>query len=785
MTVLGHHSAHSDRHPGRHVRRLFGVVLSAGVLLVSLPAWAADRAEALLYVLSSVDLGGVSVQLIVPESSKQLTDAGMSTRAQKAFEALRARSPKAYGATSLRINSATSATLVIDKIADADQVLAETYWTLSAQGFSELTAPPYVTGSVTADKLSYGSAAPVLFPWDLLRFHESPASVQLAFAQIGGQLVPAAEALKRLQKGDPAARKDLTAAVDGQALHPKLTMLEAIADGALRTAFKLKAEDALGAFKDTSVQVRGAALDAVIAAGFTGQKAVVAALENLVENDTDAELKLRAVKALSKNGATKYADLLESEKLKTGTAQEALEAVHKLAKSTQTKIAAPALVGALSHSDASVRDSAFTGLTEMKQYDLLYGAMDGDQLSSKMREQIARVLVENGSPAAQDASLLYLIQKGSADGAIFAAQTYGKRGAKTASPQLIDALKHDSAEVRGAAAEALAALKEERAIVPLADAAAAKARDKETMMKAAIEILGSLRLDQVKQLVTSKNTDVRQMAIRALAEFAKGSRPRPDVVAILQEARKDPDQNIKRSSVYALARLQDDGIARDLAEMKKDPDADIRLQVCMALGASSAKFTEADDYLAEMVKDTDKKVRIEAIGGLSKRKTMAAVPGLMGLVQQPDPEVKRAVFAALLNLRDTGNADKMRPLFRKGMEVKDSQVRATCVQALSDKVTLGEDIEALRQAAFDQNKDVKIAAIAALASTRAPEVMDPIANFFSDNDMTVREKALDALCAIPAGESAKAKRTYLKDAIESSDMPEALKKKAESCQKSL
>ena len=750
----------------------------------ALPALAADRPEAVLYVLTSVDLGGVSVPLIVPEAQKALTDAGMATRAQKAFEMLRARSPKAYGATSLRINSATAAVLVIDKVADADQVLAETFWTLGAQGFTELTAPPYVTGSVTVEKLSYSCASPVLYTWDLMRFHESPASLQFAMALVAGQAMPAAEALKRLQRGDPAARKELTAAVDGQALRPKLAVLDAIAAGATRQAFKLRAEDAVNALRDASTQVRGAALDAVIAAGFAGQKAVVTALETLVENDSDVELKLRAVKALSKNGVTKYADLLESEKLKTGTAQEALEAVKRLAKSTQIKIAAPALVGALSHSDATVRDAAFAGLVELKQFELLYAALDGDQLSAKMREQIARTLVEAGSPAAQDASLAYLIGKGSADGAIFAAQTYGKRGAKTATPQLIDALKHDSAEVRGQAAEALALLKDERAIVPLADAANAKVRDKESMMKAAVEILGSLSLDQVKQLVGSKNLDVRQLAIRALASFAKGSRPRPDVVALLQEARKDPDLNIKRSAVYALARLQDDGIARDLAEMKKDADADVRLQVAMALGSASNKFTEADDYLAEMVKDTEKRVRIEAINGLSKRKTAAAVPGMMSLVQQPDPEVKRAVFAALLNLRDAGNAEKMRPLFRKGMEFKDSLVRATCVAALSDKVTL-DDIEALRQAAFDPAKDVKIAAIAALASTKRPEVMDPIANFFSDTDMTVREKGIEALCAIDPGESAKAKRTYLKDAIESADMPEALRQKAAACQKGL
>ncbi len=752
--------------------------LSVSALPVN--ALAADRGDALLYVLESVDMGGIVVPMVVPQSNKTLTDAGPSSRPTKAFEALRARSPKAYGATSLRIDSPTRATLVLDKVADADQVLSEVFWTLASMGFSELLAPPYVKNAVTVEELSYAAQVPVLHAWDLLRFAEQAQLVSQDLVLIGGKPEPAGEAVKRLQKGDPALRKELATAVVGTAMRPKLAVLEAIADGAAREAFKFKAEDAAPALADPSPQVRNAALDAVIAAGIDKSAKVKEALESLVENDTDNELKLRAVKALAKAGVSKYNDLLESEKLRSGTTKEALEAVDKLSKSAQVKIAAPALVGALSHSDPAVRDAAYKGLVGLKQWELLHGAMGGDTLSAKMREQIAMVLVDNGSPAAQDQALQYLIQKGSAQGAIFAAQTFGKRGAKTAAPLLIDALKNESAEVRSAAAEALALLKDERALVPLADAAEARARDKEAMMKAAGEILATLRLEQVKQFVSSKNLTIRQMAIRSLAEFAKGSRPRPDVVALLQEARKDSDPNIKRAAVFALARLQDDGIARDLAEMRKDADAEVRQQVALSLGSATNKFTEADAMLEDMVKDTDKRVRIEAIQALSKRKASTAVPMLMGMVTQPDPEVKRAVYAALLVLRDASNGDKMRPLFRKGMEFKDSQVRLTCIEALSDKV-VADDIEALRQASFDASKDVKLKAIAALANSKLSEAMDPLSNFFSDTDNDVREKAIDALCSIPPGQNQKARQNYLNDAAQMTDMPANLKAKAAKC----
>ena len=574
----------------------------------------------------------------------------------------------------------------------------------------------------------------------------------------------------------------LLAVMSSSALRPKLAVLEAIADGPTREAFKLKADDAIAALADSSLQVRGTALDAVIAAGFSKTAKVADALEQMVEGDGDAELKLRAVKALAKAGVSKFNDLLESEKLRSGSARDALEAVDKLSKSSQVKIAAPALVGALSHSDGGVRDAAFKGLVGLKQWELLHQALGSDQLSAKMREEIARTLVDNGSPSAKDQSLQYLLQKGSAAAAVLAAQTYGKIGAKTAAPLLIDALKHDSAEVRASAAEALATLLDERALVPLADAAEANVRDRDAMMKAAQAILASLRLDQVNKFASSKNLTVRQMAIRSLAEFAKGSRPRPDVVATLQEALKDSDPKIKLAAVYALARLQDDGIARDLSALGKDSDPEVRQNVALSLGNATAKFAEADKQLEEMVKDTDKRVRIEAIGGLAKRKAASAVPLLSGLVKQPDTDVKRAVFVALLTLRDDGNASKMRQLFRDGMMTKDSKVRLTCIAALADKVVV-DDIEGLRQATFDPSRDVRAAAVVALASSKLPESMDALANFFSDTDMDVREKALDGVCAIPPGDNKRARDNYLKDFQEVIDVPENLKKKAAACAK--
>ena len=48
--------------------------------LLASPAWAVERADAMLYVLQQVDVGGVTVPMIVPEPNKTVTEAGAASR---------------------------------------------------------------------------------------------------------------------------------------------------------------------------------------------------------------------------------------------------------------------------------------------------------------------------------------------------------------------------------------------------------------------------------------------------------------------------------------------------------------------------------------------------------------------------------------------------------------------------------------------------------------------------------------------------------------------------------
>ena len=759
-------------------------VVVCGILLTLAPQSAqADNAKALLYVVQSVDVSGVPVKLIVPIDEPGLANSNVSLRPARAFSALKARNSEAYGNSSLRIDSATKATLVIGNGADADLVVAEVFWTLASMGVTDISAPPFIQGDVKLSQLTYGAHVLLLSPFDLLSFARREQVPPRAWVIVDGAPVPARDAARGIATGAKKLngvklRETLATAVTGKSKRAKLAVIAGVSKAAVRKAYNLKIDMLVPALADKDLNVRSSALDACIAAGVKGSPAVMSGLEKIVENDSDTDLKLRAVKALSKAGVSKYNDLLQAEKLRSGTTAEALAAVDTLTKSSQAKIAAPALVSALTHRDSGVRDAALKGLVGMKQWELLHTAMPSDNLAADMKEQIATVLVNHGSAVAREESLKFLISEGTPEGAIFAAQTYGKNGSKSATPLLITALKHTAAMVRQAAAEALGLIKDERAITPLADAAQARRRDEEYMMKAAETILKTLSLSQVKRLVKSSNLTIRQMAIRSLAGFSQGSAPNASIVQLLMDALKDSDATIKRAAVYALSDIRDDGIAQDLAKLAKDPDASIRMRVAYAVGRASGRFEGAGKLLMEMMRDPEKKVRVAAIDGIALRKDAEAFGPLMRLVNYPDPLIKRAVYGALLALRNAENSQALRMKFRKGMETRDSAVRLVCIQALADATVAG-DMDALRQASFDKSTGVKLSAIAVLAKSNLPEAMEVLALWFADPDMKVREAALDGLAGIPAtGSWSAKKKRYVKDFIGTPGQPKALVAKA-------
>ncbi len=752
--------------------------LAAALALVAVgvsPAAAADAPVAMLYVVQNVDLGGVPVSVVAPVEEPGLADSSLALRPKRAYDALKARNSKAYGNSSLRLESATKAVLVIDQRADADLVIAETFWTLAAMGVSELEAPPAIRGKVTLGHLAYGFHVPFLTVYDLLGFPKVAKVPTHAFVVVQGKPVPARAAATRLGKGDAVLRKRIAEAMTGKTLRPKMAVIRAVKRAKVRAAFKLTADDVLPGLSDPRLEVRLEALDAVIQAGVKGNKGVIAALEKVVENDTDTGIKLRAVKALSKAGVGKYNDLLQAEKLRTGSVGEALKAVDILGKSKQVKIAAPALASALSHAEHSVQQAAFKALVRMKQFEVLHGAMNSPSLSQAMREQVAVELVKNGSDQARDGALEHLITKGSVNGAIFAAQEYGKRGSKAATPHLIFALRHNAVMVRRAVAKALAAIKDERAIVPLADAAQAKRADEDFMMAAATEIMKTLRLDQVRRLAKSRNMVVKRMAVMSLAPFAKGN---PAVIQLLIGEMNSSNQDIKRAAVFALARIEGQGLAPQLAKLIQDRDPDIREQVAVALGNAEKSYSKAGELLVSMMRDREKKVRVAAILGIAKRKYQPALRNLSRMISYPDMKILRAVYTALLALETPDNSNQLRRAFRTGMSKRDSKVRLLCLKSLS-KGTGKEDLEAIRNASFDQSKEVKMAAIAALGGSKLPEAMEVLGLWFGDEHNEVREKALEALAGIPVPEDWKEKKQrYVKDFINTPNQPKKLVDKA-------
>jgi len=767
--------------PLRAACRLVAALVLTCSALAPLVAHAADeRGTVYLYVLEKVRLAGRAVDVVVPIAADSLADQTGATLPTKAFDALKQRAPDVYGKAEIDIVSDTELLLKLADATDPERVQSETYWTLASMGFGTIKVG---SKTITPARLAHGSLVPLLQPWDLLSL-DSRSTPAAGFVLVDDQPVRIADAVKKLAAGDVALKRAIANVLKEGGLRQKLKVLTALRDVSVRERyFKTGTDIVLPALEDEDTRVRQAALDVVEETGAAKVPVTQKALEAVVEKDRDGSIKLRAVKILSAAGIKKYDDLLEIEKLKGPDEAAAYEAVKKLSASKQTKIAAPALGEALGHSSSKVRDAAFVGLVALGAWDLLESAMGNDQLGADVRERIAGKLAESGSAAQKDKALAYMLDKGGPEAAIAACEAYGKRASKTATPKLAKALKHADRNVRLAAARALAHIKDADSLVPLAEAASAGEGEKKEMTEAAIEILGTLKLDDVRRLTDSENLMIRQLAIRSLAAFAKGDRPNPAVVATLTRKLDDKDPEIVRAAVFALARIRDDGIARDLMKRKDSPDAEIRAQVAVALGAS--KLKEAGDVLIKMVADADRHVRLEAVKGLRLRKESAALPTLKALVRNPDKEVKREVFRALLVLRKTENFDELRPIFRKGLEERDEPIALVCIEALTEKTKV-DDLEALRLAFnFSENK-VKLAAIAVLGASKLPEAMDVLSLWAMDDSVEVRRKALEGIGAIPAGPEWKdKKKKYLTDFRDVPNQDPAVKTLADELLKAL
>ena len=226
-------------------------------------------------------------------------------------------------------------------------------------------------------------------------------------------------------------------------------------------------------------------------------------------------------------------------------------------------------------------------------------------------------------------------------------------------PALILALKDREVEVRRAAAQSLANLRDPRAVPGLIEAT----RDSDAEVRAcAVMALGEIgdrrAATALGQALKDPARDVKRAAFNALAEMPHEAVPD----ALILGAMGDADAELRQAALsLAINRLDgsedEEGVRHAdpryvsaFARLLSDGDGDIRATAASALG--EVGLHEAPAALLQAAADKNPDVREHVASSLGEIRDPKSVPTLKTLLGDPNGDVREQAVSALAEIRD-------------------------------------------------------------------------------------------------------------------------------------
>jgi HEAT repeat protein len=260
---------------------------------------------------------------------------------------------------------------------------------------------------------------------------------------------------------------------------------------------------------------------------------------------------------------------------------------------------------------------------------------------------------------------------------------------------------------------------------------------------------------------------VRDAALRAL-----GRSKEPEAVSRLLLLLLDDREDTRLESIVALSQKTDDRrvVASFLRLLAEDPSIQVRSYAASRL--ANCKQPEVTNALLQALSaETSIDVRTALAASLGRLGSESAVPALVGLLVEPNPELKEQAIEALGSIGDTGPVPELLRLAGsdavstrtaairalgsiKSAESVDALVEllqdsniATRVAAVSalGSIADAQSVDALLQAVRDQNRDVMLQATRSLGGTEDPRRIGVLKELSDSPDPLVRAAAREAL----------------------------------------
>jgi HEAT repeat protein len=510
--------------------------------------------------------------------------------------------------------------------------------------------------------------------------------------------------------------------------------------------------------KSEDLQVKLAAIQALMGKGADSR--VLSALESVILNDPNAAAKSAAVKVLLAAGNRKYEVFALIDKLKSSNPRTVLDAINGLVQS-RNAAAGSALVEVLANNSIEIREAALRGLLDLKNEKALLMTLDSPVVADDMKLKVAMGMTGLGNQQSVVKGLSYLVVAGQPGQVIRAAKGLGELKATGGVGALTEVLMDSNAEVRAAAIMALGDIGESKALDALSKVASRpkSAKEGDLATQAAIRILTGLEISEVVKYADHPQVSVRRFALMALSGFVSGGRNK-QVLNTLSAKLSDSNLEIQRAAAYALARIQDEGVAVTLLGYAKSPDAQTRAQVAVAMGWS--QNPSAVSTLIELLRDSNSDVKLEAAKSVMTQKAHSALEALLNIRKHKKAEVKRAVYGAIVAVALPQDAEKMLPIYSDAVYELDEQVKLYAVEGLAG-IQEAQAIRALGNLAEDANESVQMAAVKALGNKMDPTASDILARaLFSATSKEMKMVTLDAMATAKQGNLERPLQDFIK-----------------------
>lgn len=292
----------------------------------------------------------------------------------------------------------------------------------------------------------------------------------------------------------------------------------------------------------------------------------------------------------------------------------------------------------------------------------------GDE-DEEVRSAIIRALVRQEDPRAVRALMEAVRSDPDAGVRESAAWALGQFEDVEAVPALVEAIRSDDVvEVRRTATWALGQIEEEEAVPGLGEALGdSDAQVRETALWALGQIESPEAIPFLQRALSDSDVEVRRNAIWALGQIEVS-----EAVPAVTQALSDADAGVRRTAAWALGQIESPSAVPALADALGDEDAGVRRDAIWALG--QIESADAVEPLRRALSDADPEIRATAAWALGQIEPREAPAELIDALGDSDEHVRQTAVWALSQIEDPGSVVPLRAML--GAENAESRMGA-------------------------------------------------------------------------------------------------------------